>query len=321
MKFRELKKSLALKAEPIYLVSGEDAFFVEHSFRLICNAYLKEPDINLTVFEGQDVKADPKPLLSALTSYPFLSEKRIVAVKEYYPSAANLKVIKGYFSDPLETTIFVILNSESSDALLKLDGVCFVDCAKGDYTLLSGWIQNEAKKAEVNFTQGAINKLIDACQSDMTKISGETAKLLSYAYDSKIVTEEDVAVLAVKDEEYKLYDVVDMIARRDKDGAYRALSDMLDGGDGQKLYVSLYNHFRRLLYAAIGGGTPAEMAKYLKVKEYAMKKAKEQSARFSTKRLKAIVDKLGEYDLSFKSGAVSQNAAMWNGILNVLIGG
>ena len=290
MKFRELKKSLTVKAEPIYLVSGEDAFLVERSFKLICDAYLKEPAINLTVFSGQEAESDPDALLSALTSYPFLGEKRIVAVKEYYPKAAELKAVKNYSLYPLETTIFVILNSKPHESLLKLDGVCFVDCAKGDYSLLSGWIQNEGKKAGVSFTQGAINRLIDVCQSDMTKINGEVAKLLAYAYDSKAVAEEDVDLLAVKDEEYNLFKAVDMIARRDKDGAYKILSDMLDGADGQRLYVSLYNHFRRLLYAAIGGGTPMEMAKKLGVQEYAMKKAKEQSMRFSTKRLKKIVD-------------------------------
>ena len=319
MKFKELKKSLTLKVEPIYLVSGEDAFFLERSFSLISDACLKEPSINLTVFGGEEVKENAENFLRALTSYPFLSEKRVVAVKEYYPTQSEFKEIKGYFSSPMETTVLIVLNSSPSEILSKQTGVCFVDCSKGDYSLLSGWITHEAKKYEVSFTQGAINRLIDACNSDMTKISRETEKLIAYAEESKQVTEDDVFLLTVKDEEYKLYEAVDLIAKKDKDRAYRILSDMIEGGDGQRLFVALYNHFRRLLYASIGGGTSGDIAKSLKVKEYAMRKAKEQSTRFSPKRLKTIVEKLGEYDLAFKSGTVSQDNALWNGIMNVLI--
>ena len=319
MKFKELKKSLAEKAEAIYLVSGEDAFFVEHSFKLICDAYLKEPSINLTVFNGQEVIDDPSPLISALYSYPFLGEKRIVAAKEFYPSAAALKELKGYFDDPMSSTIFVILNSSNSDALAKLNNVTVVDCAKGDYTLLSGWINYEAKKAGVAFEQSAVNRLIDACQSDMTKISAETGKLIAYAAEAKVVTDDDVMKLCVKDDEYKLYEVVDLISRKDKDKAFSVLYDMLSGSDAQRLYVSLYNHFRRLLYAAIGGVTAQEMAKSLKVKEYAVRKAKEQAMKFSVKRLKEIVDRLAEYDAALKSGAVLSDSALWNGILSVLL--
>ncbi len=319
MKFKELKKSLAEKAEAIYLVSGEDAFFVEHSFKLICDAYLKEPSINLTVFSGQDIKDNVAPLLSALYSYPFLGDKRIVAAKEFYPSASALKQMKGYFDDPMPSTIFVILNSAPSETLAKQPGVTLVDCAKGDFSLLSGWIVYEGKKSGVTFTQSAVNRLIDACSYDMTRISAETGKLVAFALDTKTVTEDDVMKLCPSGDDYKLYEVVDLISKKDKDRAFSVLYDMLSGSDAQRLYSSLYNHFRRLLYAAIGGASAQETAKALKVKDYAIKKAKEQSMKFSVKRLKEIVDKLAEYDAAFKSGTVLPGSALWNGILNVLI--
>ena len=319
MKIQELKGSLALKAEPIYLVSGEDAFFIEQAFVAICSAYLKEPEINLTAFSGEELKDNADALFTALTSYPFLSDKRIVAVREYYPTATELKALKSYSQNPLETTILVVMNREKSEQFLKLDGVCFVDCSKGDYTLLSSIIEKETKSAGVTITKPAVNRLIDACLSDMTKINSELSKLIAYAGEGREITEDDVFALSVKDEEYKLYEVVDLISRRDKDRAFKILSDMLSGADAQRLYSALYNHFRRLLYASIGGATTAEIAKSLGVKEYAVKKAKEQSARFSPKRLKAIVDKLAEYDASFKSGKVMQSFALWNGIMNVLI--
>ncbi len=320
MKFKDLKKSLALKAEPIYLVSGEDAFFVERSYKLIVDACVKEPDFNLTVFDGSDLKDNTETLINALMSYPFLSDKRVVAVKEYYPLAREIAELKGYFENPLESTVFVILNTQKSDNLSKQKNVCVVDCSKGDYSLLSGWILNEAKKAGVTFAQSAVNRLIDYCQSDMTKISGETEKLIAYAADSGEVSEEDVFKICVKEEEFELFEAVDCIAFKRYDKAYEILTDMLQSvGDGQKLFAALYGYFRRLFYVSVSNMSLSDMAKSLKVQEYAVKKAKEQSKYFSPKRLKEIVYKLGEYDVAFKSGTLLQQDATWNGILNVLI--
>ena len=56
MKFRELKKSLAEGVKPIYLITGEDSFFIERSIALICNACLAQPDLNLTRFDGKEIK-------------------------------------------------------------------------------------------------------------------------------------------------------------------------------------------------------------------------------------------------------------------------
>ena len=50
----------------------------------------------------------------------------------------------------------------------------------------------------------------------------------------------------------------------------------------------------------------------------AVKKAKEQAAKFSPKRLKNIVDKLARYDFKFKSGALSLDNAFYEGVLSVM---
>ncbi len=320
MKFKELKRSLSLNVERIYLVSGEDAFFISYALKLICDKCLSEPDLNLTTFGGQEVKGNPDKLISALVSYPFMSEKRVVAVKEYYPLAADIKALSGYFNDPCETTVFVICNSNPSESLAKQKNVTFVDCAKGDNLLISGWINNKVRSEGCTISSLATAKLIDFCDGDMTRINGETEKLIAYSGEGEI-SEEVVDALCVKETEYKLYEVVDFIASRRYDKAYETFIEMLDSsGDGQKLFVSLYYHFRKLLFASVSGESDGVLAAHLGIKEYAVKKAREQARRFSVKRLKAVVDKLSEEDSLFKQGKIEAQSAMWNGILNILVG-
>ena len=201
MKFRELKKSLAEGVKPIYLITGEDSFFIERSIALICNACLAQPDLNLTRFDGKELKGETEKLVSALLSYPFMSEKRVVLVQEYYPLAQDLKKLASYFSSPCE-------------GVAKQSNVTIVDCAKGDISLLAGWIRVRAGKDGVSFEDRATGLLIDYCQSDMTRIAGETEKLIAYAGNGGTVTAEDVTLLCAKETEYGIFEAVDFIAFR-----------------------------------------------------------------------------------------------------------
>ena len=308
MKFKELKRSLIDGVERIYLVTGDDAFFVAHSVKLICDKCLSQPELNLTNFDGQDVKGNPDKLISALVSYPFMSEKRVVIVKEYYPLAADIKALSDYFANPCETTVLIVCDSAPADNLAKQKNVTTVDCSKGDKLLLTAWINNRVKTDNCKITSLATEKLIEYCDGDMTRINGETEKLVSYCAGGEIT-------------DYKLYEVVDFIASKRYDKAYETFTEMAESaGDGQKLFVSLYYHFRKLLFVSLSAESDGALASYLGIKEYAVKKAREQARRFSAKRLKSVMDKLSEEDSLFKQGRIEANSAVWNGILNVLVG-
>ena len=321
MKFKELKRSLAERVEPIYLVTGEDAFFLSHSVKLIIGDRVANPALNLSNFDGSEIKGNADKLLAALVSYPFMSEKRAVVVKEYYPNAQDLKALSGYFENPNETTMLIFCNSAPSENIAKQKNVTTVDCSKGDLLLLSGWISNKAKSAGLTVSNLAVNKIIDYCCYDMTRINGETEKLISYALGKSQITEADVDALCVKETDYKLYEVVDFIASRRYDRAYESFTEMLDSaGDGQKLFVSLYYHFRKLFYVSVSNESDKALSEYLGIKEFAVKKAREQARRFSPKRLKAVTDKLEKEDADFKQGKLEAQSAIWNGILNILVG-
>ena len=321
MKFKELKRSLAERVEPIYLVTGEDTFFLSHSVKLIIGDRVANPALNLSNFDGSEIKGNPDKLLAALVSYPFMSEKRAVVVKEYYPNAQDLKALSGYFENPNETTMLIFCNSAPSENIAKQKNVTTVDCPKGDLLLLSGWISSKAKSAGLTVSNLAVNKIIDYCCYDMTRINGETEKLISYALGKSQITEADVDALCVKETDYKLYEVVDFIASRRYDRAYESFTEMLDSaGDGQKLFVSLYYHFRKLFYVSVSNESDKALSEYLGIKEFAVKKAREQARRFSPKRLKAVTDKLEKEDADFKQGKLEAQSAIWNGILNILVG-
>lgn len=322
MKFLELEKELTNGVMPIYQIYGKDAFLRETALSEIKKVCLSEPDLNLTNFQGVDVLKECDDFLSAVKSYPFLSDKRYIVVYDFYPTAKDLKS-KNYlelFENPSETSVVIFVNDKKCEALSKQSNVTLVDCDKADDRFIVKWITATCLKSKVIIGQEASNKIIEYTSSEMTKISTEVHKLISYVGENSEITINDVDAVISKDVEYEVYELTGFIADLKYDKAFATLKELLNKNqDKQKLFISIYYHFRRLLHASISNLSEVQLASVLGVKEYAVKMARVQAKKFTPVRLKNICDKLGSFDGAFKSGDISVDSALWNAVFNVLI--
>lgn len=319
MNFTELKDSLST-VKKIYLLEGEDAFFRTRAEDLIKKKFLLEPDFNLTNIDGATLKSSPDILLDAVSMCPFMSDYRIICISEWYPTASDFK-IKGlldFFNTDLYGTIVIINNEKKSETLKKQKSVELVDCKKGDSALISRYLQAECKKANLIISKTCCDLICEFCLFDMNRISTEIAKLISFAGGGAEITAEMINNMVAKDTDYKIYEVVNFIAEKKYDKAYELLKEMIDDGNSQVLLVSLYYHFRRLLHVSMSNLSNQELASQLGVKEYAVKKAKEQARALTPKRLMKITQKLTEYDSGFKSGVFSLENASFNAVFMIL---
>lgn len=324
MKFSELKKSLTNGAMPIYLIEGEDAFLRNKALELIKNAFLTFPEFNYEVFDAETVEAEPDSFFATVSSYPFMAEKRIVVLNSFYPTANELKskMYKRVFNEDFDTTILIIVNEKTNANLKKLEKVTLVDCSKLDDATANRWIKQECINAGVVIGNDASNLIIEYCRGDMTRISAETNKLISFAGKGNEITVDSVNALTHKDTEYQVYELTEKIARGKNDDAMAILTDMLNKNtDKQRIFSAIYFHFRRLFYSAISACDVRELAVSLGAEEWQIKKSKEQAKNFSPKRLKQINDKLCSLDGAFKSGEVTLDDALFNSIFNVMIEG
>ncbi len=324
MKFQELKKSVnAGEVKRLYLIMGEDAYLRENAYTILKSVYLSQPDLNLNTFIGDDIFKDPETFLTAVQSYPFMSEKRFVVVREFYPTAQDLKnkVIKRAFTEVVESTVLIIINSKNSEALKKIDGVEIVDCSKLDLPTVSLFVRKKAKEHSLIIQNSVIEALSEFCSYDMSKIDMELNKLVAYCNGEGEISMQAVETVVSKDDDYQIYELSENIANGKTDKAYETLKSMLTKNeDKQKLFISIYYHFRRLFYSLISVASDGELAKSLQVHEYAVKKARVQAKKFTPKSLKGIVDKLASYDVAFKSGKIALTDALFNSILNVIMG-
>ena len=313
MRMEELKSSLINGIAPVYLIEGEDAYLREVAVKTLQEKCLTSPELNLSIFEGSFVKSNPEEMVSALMQYPFMSEKRVVLVRDYNPSATDLKnkAISGYFENPVETSLLIIVNNAPCEPLKKFNCVTVVDCGKATLATVVRYVQITLKKNNLIITTKNAEMLAEYCKLEMTKISGEVEKLIAYCYGNAEVTAEDIEQLVIKENDYQIYELTEQVARKNNSKAYAILADMLSkSNDHQRIFSALYYHFRKLFYCSVSNKSTAVLAKELGVRnEYALKKLIEQSKRFTPKKLKQTVDMFVKYDADFKSGKISiQNA-------------
>lgn len=322
MKFVQLKKYLANgESDPAYLVCGEDAYFRNKSVEFLKERFVTEPAINAAVFEGESVLSDPEDFFAALYAYPFLSEKRMVTVREFYPKTdfCNGK-FKEYLENPAPETVLVIENSRICEPLKKTGKLTLIDCEKGESDLLSRWIVNECAKSGVTIGRAEAEKIAEYSLRDMTKISGEVAKLTAFAGTGGTIGAEDIENLVVKDTEYQIYELTEWIGKKNTGKAWMILKEMEAKGEPpQRLLVSIYNYFRRLLHISLSTLSDGELAGIFGIKEYAVKKLRVLARSFRKKDLKRATDVLAESDYAAKSGKADFETALNNAIFEILI--
>lgn len=319
MKFVEFKNSLENdKPFSVYLFEGEDAFFRERGFSLLKTRFVQEPELNLVSF-GEDV--DVVELLTSLNGYPFMSEKRMSVVREFYPKQDLFKKgLKDYLENPSDSSLLVILNEKPHEAFKKFSSVCVVDCGKADTSLLIKWIKAECGRSNVTIESETAKLLSEYCSSDMTRIETETAKLIAYVGNGGNISSDDVCDMVSKDTEYKIYEMTDFIAQKKFDKALLVIKDMMAKGEpSQRIIVSIYFYFRKLLHVAISDSEIKELAQILGMQEFAVRKVKEQAGKFKKKSLKNAVDMLTDLDYKIKSGLIDADDGMFTAIFKIML--
>jgi len=325
LKFFDLKKSISGgEVSPIYYFYGDDRFLIQRGIEMLKERFLQEPDFNYNIFDGNKLTSDGiLNILSALKSFPLISEKRIVLVESFNITDKDYKnYLESYFKEPLNTTILIITESENQTKKFdfkKLSSVNAVNCNRGDSTTISKWIYSEFKKAKIDIDTDAIELMCDYTLCSMTRLITETAKLIDYSAGSKIDI-EIVNKLVAKESEYQLYEMTNEIAKGNYKTALIILNELKNKGfNNQILLIKIFSHFRNLFHIAISSKTNKELSEIIKVKEYAIKMMKIQAAAFTVKNLRLIVSEFAKLDALSKSGGIDSDDALQLGVFNILM--
>lgn len=320
MKYVDFKKFTDENgAQAIYLFEGEEAYFREKGEMLLKARFLQEPTLDYLSLDGATLKGDKiTEMVDALNAFPFMSEKRIVRVSEFYPTEKEYETyLKSVFENPPTSGMLLIVNSAKPKtgfvSLAKKPNVAHIDCGKSDEETIKRWIYLTCKKEGVYADGVTCGKIAIYCNLDMARIAKETEKLLCYCQAEKLerLTDETVDWLVYPDTEYKLYELTNALARKNYSAFIKILNELsMKGYNELSLLSSLASYFKGLYEVSCMKGSDGEIANALGMKEYGVKKNREQVAKFPKGELLRIYGDVYQAISDIKSGVITPPSAL-----------
>ncbi len=304
---------------PIYLFEGEEVYFREKGEASLKARFVQDTTLDYIAFEGNTLKGEKiKAVIDAVNSFPFLSERRFVKITEFYPTEKEYEqYLAPLFENPPTSGMLAIFNGgkgkAGSAALSKKPNVTYVDCSRSDEETIKRWIYLTCKKAGVYADGITCGKLASYCIFDMARIANETEKLLGYcaATNTERLTDEIVDSLVFPDAEYKKYELANALSRKNYTAFMKVLSDLSTRGYNEtELLSSLVSYFKGLYEVSLSRGSDREIATTLGLKEYAVKKNREQAAKFTKAQLLKYYELVFDGISKIKCGELTPSAAM-----------
>ncbi len=240
----------------VFLFHGENVFSATAELNRWREKFIKKHgDSDLDIFEN----ADADKISAAVLTSPFLSEKRLVIIKnsiENFTCANAEKETKKLISTlnkTPESTVIVFFE----DKEIKLNAIYKKIREIGEIKLFKIFtefeLQNFIKKHTAalggEIRPDATNYLIQMTHSNSWTIEKELEKLTTYCLNREITT-EDIDLLITPSLETSIFRLTDLIAEKRMKEATNIFRILVSSGeDTSRIFAMIVRHFRLLILA------------------------------------------------------------------------
>lgn len=318
---------MAKQTPTFYVLHGNDDYSLKDQIKTMQDAMNDPNQMNTTILNGADTSA--QAALNTVSSYPFLSDKRLVIVegllthlaKRGAGNKAEIDILLEGLPKLPDFARLVFAETDelsASNKVLKLAEEAPNGFAKNFATPSNParWISQQAKKVHgVEIENEAANALASVINKDMRVADSELAKLAAYVDYSRPITIADVASLTAYVAEASIFDMVDAIAENNGKTAMQLTRDLMaEGSDPIAILAMINRQFRLLILAKEyqdEGNASGGMAKAIGVHPFVAQKLGTQVRRFrEIGQLERIYKKLVELDFEIKTGKIPSDIAL-----------
>lgn len=190
----------------------------------------------------------------------------------------------------------------------------------------NGWVCNFEKQKEVelakrlksicnaykvNVDGATLNYLIENCGTSLQDLINEIRKQIEYVGQNGTITKQSIDVLATKQFESIIFDLTDNLGRKNIQSALQVLKNLLNAKEPiQKIFITLYNHFKKIYITKIAIKNKINIAESLKLKPnqtFLVNKYTMQAKYFKEEELRTILQEFIDLDYKVKNGMIDIN--------------
>jgi len=317
----------AKKYAPVYLLHGEESYFIDKISQYIEANVLSESEkaFNQIVMYGKEVTSTQ--VTDNARQYPMMAERRVVVVKEAQ-AMSKMDQMVSYVEKPSPQTILVINHKHKKmDGRSKLTkaikgkGVVFESKKLYD-NKVAGWITSEIAARGKSIQPQAANMMAEYLGADLSKISNEIDKILVNLKDASVIDVNTVQTQVGITKDYNVFELQKALSQGDAARVFKIVKYFGNNPKAAPLVMvlsSLYGYFRKVYAVAyyLGKKKDNELASLVGVSPYFVSEYKQAAKNFPARRLVGIFAALSEADL--KSKGVGSRGTSENEVLRELM--
>lgn len=315
---------------PVYLLYGEETFFVRKIEEAIINAVVapENRDLNLIMYERDPEMAE---LVSVIETVPFMGGNNLIVVRDTALFRPGRKTSEDNQEDPgghdssIQRLISIIEDFPPYSHLVLIAGDK-VDKRRKLFKLIEkvgtifaaeplkakdvrGWVTNKMAEMNKRLSPDALDHLL-AVTSIMPQVSlaflnGELEKLVLYVRERTVITKDDLTAVLSSVPEVSAFALMDAIILKQTSKALHLLTEQLAAGDHPLRIIALLARQVRMLWQAKEwtnvGYNPRSIAEKLGVPPFVGEKLVSQGANFTNAQLKQTVLAIASADRDLKS--------------------
>ena len=300
MKFIELNKQLKNKIEPLYNIKGDDFFLIKQALNNIKATLIVDfEEFNYISLDAEKMKKDQA--YEQIETLPIANDHRLVVF--FNPNQDIIKMLNKHdFKD--NSTVVVCVNAQN----LNVGEV--IDCSKLERLDITKYILNNLSKNNLSIEEQALDYIIDATNSNMSKIVNELNKITAYCVNCELVTMDVVTNLVSNTSEYAIYMLTNAIDTKNYSSYQQILNDLSKSQSQAEIFSFMGKYFKRMQYIALSKNDE-ELSKILAVKPYAIQMARKSISKNGVKYYINLYEKYVNLDHKIKSGKITPANALY----------
>ena len=263
MVFELWKKIKSGHIDPVYLLFGTEAFFINETKQLLVDNVLSadEAEFNLSTYDLEETPIEV--ILEDAETLPFLGERRLILLhnpvfltseKTKEKVEHNIAKLQAYLKEPAPFSVLVFVAPyEKLDERkkitkdLKRSSEIF-EAKKMSEQELKKWLQTRAAFNKVQITDSAAIRMIELVGSNLFMLTSEMDKIALYMDETKMIDEDIVEKMVSKSLEQNIFTLIEKIVNRKVDEALAIYYDLLKQNEEPLKILALIAGQFRLIY-------------------------------------------------------------------------
>ena len=339
MEISTLESNLkAGKTSNLYLLYGEENFLLESSLKRIKKLFGEMINgINYIQIDKDNISE----IISDIETPAFGSPQKLIIAKD---TGLFQKAKRGNKSENIEKkdqkkdnkfeNILADYINENIELINDSVILVFVENDVDKNNLFkaidkNGWVCNFEKQKpveiakrlkaicnayKVNVDGATLNYFIESCGTSLQELINEIRKQIEYVGPNGTITKQTIDLLATKQFESIIFDLTDNLGKKNIQAALQVLKNLLNAKEPiQKIFVTLYNHFKKLYLTKIAIRENLNITESLKLKPnqtFLVNKYTMQSKYFKEDELRKILEEFIDLDYKVKNGIIDINIGL-----------